>query len=76
MLAPLTQEESITQEESHRILAEAVARARRVPPRFDRIAPPLDLKRWRAMNFGLIREAVEEECEAMRRGLMPSEKNE
>jgi hypothetical protein len=76
MLAPLTQEEPITQEESHKILAEAVARARRAPPRFDRIAPPLDLKRWRAMNSELLREAAEEEREAMRRDLRPSERSE
>lgn len=76
MLTPLTQEESITQEESHRILAEAVARARRVLPRFDRIAPPLDLKRWRAMNAELLREAAEEERKAMRCDLRPSERSE
>jgi hypothetical protein len=62
---------SMTEEEFAEELAKVVARARLVPPHFDRIAPPIDLERLRALNPGPIYEGFEEDVKRMRRGLQP-----
>jgi hypothetical protein len=41
MIEPMTEEEAATE------LAQIVARARRVPPRLENVAPPIDLARLR-----------------------------
>jgi hypothetical protein len=63
--------EPMTEEEAAEVLAEAVARARKVPPRFDRIAPPLDPERLLAMGPGPFYEGFDEDIKRMRRGLDP-----
>ena len=61
----------MTKEEAEKYLAEVVARARLVPPRFDRIAPPIDLERLRALRPGKLYDGFEEDVRRMRRGLEP-----
>jgi hypothetical protein len=63
--------EPMTEEEAAEVLAEVVARARKVPPRFDRIAPPMDSERLLALSPGPLYEGFEEDVKRMRRGLEP-----
>ena len=62
--------EPITQEEADRIILEATALARRVPPRFE-VKPAIDLERLRPLCTGPIYEGFEEDVTRMRRGLTP-----
>jgi hypothetical protein len=65
MIPPMTEEEFAEE------LGKVVARARLVPPRFDRIAPPIDLERVRACRPGKLYDGFEEDVRRMRRGLEP-----
>jgi hypothetical protein len=63
--------EPMTEEEEARVLAEAVARARRVKPRIERVAPPIDWDEFLASGPGPFYEGFEEDLRRMRRGLEP-----
>ncbi len=63
--------EPMTEEEAAKELAEVVARARRVPPRIENVAPPIDLALLRALRPGPLYEGFEEDVKRMRRGLEP-----
>ncbi len=63
--------EPMTEEEFAKELGEVVARARRHPPRLERIAPPIDLVKLRELSPGPLYEGFEEDVKRMRRGLEP-----
>ena len=63
--------EPMTYEEYERELRKAVARARMDPPRFDRIAPPINAAELRKLAKGPIYDGFLEDVKRMRRGLEP-----
>ncbi len=63
--------EPITQEEFAKALGEIVARARRHPPRLERIAPPINARELMESSPGPLYEGFEEDIKRMRRGLEP-----
>jgi hypothetical protein len=64
--------EPMTREEFERELRKIVADARRrCPPRLERVAPPIDAAKLKALCTGPIYEGFEEDIKRMRRGLEP-----
>jgi hypothetical protein len=63
--------EPMTREEYERELGKAIAHARRVKPRLDRIAPPIDAAKLWALAPGPLYEGFLEDVKRMRRGLEP-----
>jgi hypothetical protein len=63
--------EPMTREEAEKMLREAVARARRNPPRLENVAPPINVAELRKLCTGPIYEGFEEDIKRMRRGLEP-----
>jgi hypothetical protein len=72
MIEEMTEDElARVKEEFAKELAVLVARARLRPPRFDRIAPPIDPVALIASSPGPFYEGFEEDLKRMRRGLPP-----
>ena len=65
MIEPMTYEEYV------RELRKDVARARMHPPRFDRVAPPINAAELRALAPGPLYDGWLEDVKRMRRGLEP-----
>ena len=64
--------EPMTREEAEKVLRDAIARARRMdPPRLERVAPPIDAAKLRALAPGPFYEGFLEDVKRMRRGLEP-----
>jgi len=72
MIESMTEEElAKAKEEFARDLAETVARARRHPPRLERIPPPINARELMEMSPGPLYEGFEEETKRMRGGQGP-----
>ena len=72
MFHPQTAEElKQAEDEFARDLEELVARARRNPPRLERVAPPIDMERMWATSPGPLYEGFQEDMQRMNRGLRP-----
>lgn len=73
MIGPMTEEERARPEaEFAADIGRLVARLRREqPPRFDRVAPPINPADFRANSPGPLYEGFEEDITRMRRGLPP-----
>jgi hypothetical protein len=65
MIKPMTEEEAAI------VLRKAIARARMDPPRWGRIAPPIDAARLRALSPGPLYDGFREDVKRMRLGLEP-----
>jgi hypothetical protein len=72
MIEQMTEDElAKVKEEFAKELAVLVARARLRPPRFERVAPPIDPVALMASGPGPLYDGFEEDIKRMRRGLPP-----